>query len=136
GHDGRPATGPAPTRTPDPAHPAVAGVHSGPHHPPRPRQPQTAFASAVLAAAPLVPVSPAYPGATDRDRLPARTRAFASCGSSDQSRDRVAVIHVMRTINDIMPHGRGWDAQGMVDRGGHVLGFLRAAGGIGPKPVR
>ena len=50
--------------------------------------------------------------------------------NSDQSGDWLAVINVMRAIEVVVPRGYVGDAERVINRGGHVIGLLRIAGGV------
>ena len=51
--------------------------------------------------------------------------------ASNQPRNRLPVIDMMRAIERVAPFGRRGDAKGVVDGGGHGFGRLRTGGGVG-----
>src|SRR5262245_43794669 len=67
---------------------------------------------------------------------PGYSVAGASCSRGGwkpplrQSRDWFAVIDVVRSIRFVVPDGRSRQAEGLIDRRGHVFGRLRIGGRV------
>ena len=68
---------------------------------------------------------------TTRRRVVLTRRHNPASHISYQARNRLAVVDVMRAIEFVVPCGGIGNSKSVIDRGCHILGLLRIAGGIG-----